>query len=329
MDVLDVSDVGLSRRDRFEWFRDTVSDELMPFSMDTGDRTNFRARITDLELGATRVSTFTFSPVTSRRTAADIRRGDPEDYQLAWVRRGSLKISQRDVRSVITGAGDFALTSSSMPLKNDGSSPDGLASVSVLKIPRSALALRPERVDSLLAQPIRGDRGTAAVFRSFLSTLLAQGATCQRPELAAMESIAVDLATACLAQQLGRPQDAPAEARAQEMLQRIIRFVDTNLGDSELTPRAVADHHNISLRTLYNLFQDQPMSVAARIRHGRLEGARQALERPESSGRAVQTVALRWGFTSATGFSRAFREAYGVTPTEHRAAALVARPEGG
>lgn len=140
-----------------------------------------------------------------------------------------------------------------------------------------------------------------------------------------MGSVALDLATACLAQQLGNPDEAPAEARAQEMLQRITRFIDNNLGDPDLTPQAVADRHDISLRTLYDLFRGQSASVAARIRQARLERAHADLARQELSGLPVQTIAVRWGFASATAFSRAFRDAYGTTPTEHRATSLAAR----
>ncbi|MFB6837217.1 AraC family transcriptional regulator [Streptomyces sp. NPDC056361] len=69
---------------------------------------------------------------------------------------------------------------------------------------------------------------------------------------------------------------------------------------------------------------DQPLTVAAHIRQSRLEHAYADLARGELGGRSVQTIAARWGFSSATGFSRAFREAYGMPPTEHRALSLHA-----
>lgn len=143
-----------------------------------------------------------------------------------------------------------------------------------------------------------------------------------------MGSVALDLATTCLAQQLGDPGEAPAEARAQETLRRIIRFIENNLGDPDLTPRMIADRHGISLRCLYDLFRDQPVSVAARIRRSRLARARAELARPDLSAHHVQTIASRWGFPTATAFSRAFRDAYGTTPTDHRANALHLAAQG-
>lgn len=323
MESLDVSDAAVPRTERFEWFCDSVSSDLMPFSLSTRHTTDFHARITNLDLGAARLSTFAFSPVLSRRTSAHIRQADPEHYQLAMVTHGHYKTVQRGNEAVITG--DLVITGSSHPMESEGVGADGHVEMVVLQIPRSDLALRTDRVDRLLAQRIRADHGTAAVLKGFLNSLLLHGPSCPPSELAGMGSVALDLATACLAQQLGSLEEAPAEARAQEMLQRVIRFIDSNLSDPELTPQAVADRHNISLRSLYNLCRNEPLSVAARIRQGRLERAFEDLACPALSKQHVRTLAMRWGFSSATAFTRAFRETYGITPTEHREAAMAGR----
>ncbi|MEV6955820.1 helix-turn-helix domain-containing protein [Streptomyces sp. NPDC051183] len=74
-----------------------------------------------------------------------------------------------------------------------------------------------------------------------------------------------------------------------------------------------------SLRRLHLLFQERRESVAATVRRRRLEGARADLLRPELHSRPIHAVAARWGFASAAVFSRAFREAYGTSPSELRA----------
>ncbi|XLF74823.1 helix-turn-helix domain-containing protein [Streptomyces sp. DSM 116496] len=297
-----------------------MSSDVMPVMLSTRHTADFRAKITDLDLGVVRLSALKCSPVLSRRTLAHVRRGDPEHVQLALVTQGAFKISQRGSESVV--AGGLVLTDTSRP--SEGVSAGGQGEAIVLQIPRPALALRPNRVDRLLAQNLAADRGSGAVFADFLKTLLTHGPRCRPEELRGMGSIALDLATACLAQQLGDLGEAPAEVRAQETLQRIHRFIENNLGDPGLTPQVIADRHNLSLRALHALFADQDLSIAARIRANRLERAHADLARAELSGQPVQAIAARWGFSSATAFSRAFREAYGITPTEHRAASLNA-----
>ncbi|MEU9304859.1 helix-turn-helix domain-containing protein [Streptomyces sp. NPDC048269] len=293
-----------------------MSNHVMPVSLSTRHPADFRAHIADLDLGAVRLSALTCSPVLSRRTSAHVRRGDPEQLQLALVTRGTFQIAQRGHQSVV--AGDLVLTDTSRP--SEGASIDEQSTVGILQVPRSILPLRHDKVDGILGQRIRGDRGTGAILGGFMSTLLAQGPSCRPSELVNMGSVALDLATACLAQQLGTPDAAPPEARAQEMFQRVTRFIEYNLGDPDLTPQAIADHHNISLRSLYSLFSGHPVSVAAHIRQRRLDRARAELGRPESGGHPVQTIAARWGFSSAPAFSRTFRDVYGMTPSEYRAA---------
>ncbi|MGE7389613.1 helix-turn-helix domain-containing protein [Streptomyces sp. NPDC004126] len=320
MGTLVASDVIGAREDRFDWFCETISSHVMPVLLSSRHTADFRAGITDLDLGVVRLSAVTCSPVSSRRTMTHVRQGDPEHLQLALLTRGAVRISQRGGESVVSGG--LVLTDTSRP-SEAASADETLASV-VVQIPRQALALGSDRLDGLLARNLPAGTGSGAILAGFMESLLAQAPHCGPEELHALGAATLDLATAFLARQLGDPGTAPAEARARETLQRIHRFVENNLGDPDLTPRAIADRHHISLRRLHALFGDQPLTVAAYIRRSRLERARADLARAELSGHPVQAIAARWGFTSATGFSRAFREAYGITPTEHRASCLGA-----
>ncbi|WP_371680721.1 helix-turn-helix domain-containing protein [Streptomyces sp. NBC_01276] len=310
------------REDRFDWFCETVSSDVMPVMLNTPHAADFRAGITYLDLGVVGLSAVSCSPVLSRRTPAHVRRGDPEHVQLALVTRGGVRISQRGNESIVAGA--LVLTDTSRP--SEGACTGAQTETLVVQIPRQVLALGADRVDGLLARSLAADTGTGAILADFLKTLLTRGPHCRPEELRAMGSITLDLATAFLAQQLGDPGRAPAEARAQEALQRIHRFVENNLGDPGLTPQVIAERHNMSLRRLHALFRDQPLTVSALIRQRRLERAHADLACAELRGRAVQVIAARWGFSSATAFSRAFREAYGITPSEHRASSLPSSP---
>ncbi|MEV5972296.1 helix-turn-helix domain-containing protein [Streptomyces sp. NPDC051921] len=319
MGLLVTSDAVVEREDTFDWFCETVSSDVMPVTLSSRNTADFRAGITYMDLGVVRLSAMACSPVVSRRTSSHVRRGDPEHLQLALITQGDFRISQRGTESVITGG--LVLTDTSRP--SEGECAGGQIESVVLQIPRQALALGSDRVDRLLAQNLAADAGTGAILADFLKSVLARGPDCRLEELRGVGAVALDLATAFLAQQLGDPGQAPAEARAQEALQRIYRFIEHNLGDPDLTPRMIADRHNMSMRRLYALFGDQPLTIAARIRQSRLERAHADLASAELSGQPVQTIAARWGFSSATGFSRAFRETYGISPTEHRAASLV------
>lgn len=203
----------------------------------------------------------------------------------------------------------------------------------MVRLPGSASPVPVDEAQRLLARRISGESGMGAIVGRFLETLGAHGAECAPRELDRLGRVAADLITACLAgQHDGAAEPIGGEASGGEppagpdpraLLERIDAFIDHNLGDPGLTPRSVADRHQISVRRLHLMFQGRGEGVAATIRRRRLENCHADLARPELLDRPISTIAARWGFGSAAVFSRAFREAYGISPTERRARAAA------
>ncbi|KJY24371.1 helix-turn-helix domain-containing protein, partial [Streptomyces sp. NRRL S-495] len=292
-------------------------------SMTTEHAADFHADIAGMELGPVRMASFAYSPIVARRSAAHVRQGDPEDYQLTLVSGGSFRLSHLGRDELI--AGDMVLADTSRPMATECVGADGPVRALVLQVPRAAVPLRPDRVDRLLARRIPARRGSGAILSDFLNTLVRQAPHCAEDELAGLGPVVLDLVGACLAHQLGALDEAPVDARARLTLERVLAFIEHNLGDPDLTPRLIAERHHLSLRALYALFEDRPESVAATVRRRRLERSHADLARRDLGDlgdlgdRSVQAVAARWGFSSHAAFSRAFRERYGITPSEHRA----------
>jgi AraC-like DNA-binding protein len=78
----------------------------------------------------------------------------------------------------------------------------------------------------------------------------------------------------------------------------------------------------MSVRALHALFEDAEESVAGLVRGERLARCIEDLQQP--NGGSVTEIAFRWGFSDAAHFSRLFKRAFGVTPSEvrHEARAL-------
>ncbi|MFB0629397.1 helix-turn-helix domain-containing protein [Streptomyces sp. AB3(2024)] len=320
-----MSSTAVAPPDRFDWFTDVVARSPAPTAIRCEDPGGFRADAAVLDLGPVQVSTFDYAPLRSRRTPGHIRQGDPEQYQLALVTGGPVWITQHRAGSGPVN-GDLVLWDTSHPYEaGTPGEDDVLVRAVVLQIPRTALPLRPDRVDRLLAQRIPAGRGTGAVLAQFLGSVDAHAEGCGERELSHLGTAALGLAAACLAERLDVYDDLPAEAREEVLLRQIDAFIEHNLGDPELTPGMVAARHHISLRRLHLLFQGRPEGVAASIRRRRLAGCRADLLRPALAGRPVHAIAARWGFTSAAVFSRAFRQAYGTSPSELRRTGRAAR----
>jgi AraC-like DNA-binding protein len=162
--------------------------------------------------------------------------------------------------------------------------------------------------------------GSGALLGSYLTSLPEAVRTSGPAELARLGTIAVDLAVSLLATRLCHQESLPTEVRRNALLTRINAFIDHRLTDPALDPAAVAARHHISLRTLHQLFRSEPETVAATIRRRRLERCRADLTDPGLRHRTIGEIALQRGFRHPADFSRSFRRAYGVSPSEIRAA---------
>jgi AraC family transcriptional regulator, positive regulator of tynA and feaB len=90
-----------------------------------------------------------------------------------------------------------------------------------------------------------------------------------------------------------------------------------HLADPGLGPDAVARAHFVSTRQLHRLFAQQGTTVRQRIRNHRLERCRREIADPRSTT-STTGISQRWGFSDLATFSRAFRTAYGSTPSAYR-----------
>jgi AraC-like DNA-binding protein len=96
---------------------------------------------------------------------------------------------------------------------------------------------------------------------------------------------------------------------------RLVTYIERHLKDPDLRAEELAGAHGISVRQLYKLWSSRETSLSQWIIRKRLDGARTDL-RAVGDHTPIEAVARRWGFISATHFSRRFREVYGMSPRE-------------
>lgn len=128
---------------------------------------------------------------------------------------------------------------------------------------------------------------------------------------------AAQLLVAAFGRQARLSGDARAAARV-AMFGQVRRYIQAHLTDDELSPEAVLNALQLPRPTIYRLFQHEG-GVGAYIRHLRLRHAADALIRQPHL--AVTLIAYRFGFKSASDFTRAFRRAYDMAPQDFRALA--------
>jgi AraC-like DNA-binding protein len=94
------------------------------------------------------------------------------------------------------------------------------------------------------------------------------------------------------------------------------QFISRNAGNADLSPSQIAAHACVSEKYLSRLFTAQGMSVMRYAQSVRLERAARLLAATPWRRNLVAQVAFECGFTSASHFSRAFKERFGVAPSE-------------
>lgn len=125
-----------------------------------------------------------------------------------------------------------------------------------------------------------------------------------------------------------RAEDAlEPHTRRQALRMRIDAYVQQHLADPDLSPTTIAAAHHISTSYLHKLFRNQAVTITRLIRQYRLERCLRTLADPRYASHPLHRIASSWGFTDKAHFSRIFRTAYGMPPSDYRALVLSRPPD--
>ncbi|WP_177000941.1 helix-turn-helix domain-containing protein [Streptomyces sp. cf386] len=273
---------------------------------------SIRQHVRLVELGAASVWSVTCPPLYSR-ALAPVRRTATRQFHLVLLLEGEAAIVH-DGRETPLRAGDFHFDDHLRPLQLRS----GPIRAVGIGIPEALLPLPPEEADRMPGRLITGRTGAGALLARLLTQLTEDTGTFQPADGPRLGTVLGNMVAALLAHSPDDGDCAPPETPSRTLPPRIRGFIQRRLSDPELTPRAVAAAHGISLSYLHRLFEEESETVAAYIRRRRLERARFDLADPAQAATPVHAIAARWGFARATDFTRAFRAAYGIPPTDFR-----------
>lgn len=306
------------------WQR-TLSKWFVDVAVAAHGETSFPAGLVVERHGAVQVATQESGPLTIVRSSTAVA-ADPRNHIFARLQTDGDALLLQDGRSVRVRPGELALYDAARPFKLVHA---GQQRARILMMPRALLRLDEAVIRRVTAVRIdeKGDE-PAALLLSLLSGLLDELPGDQPALQEQLARSAADVLSALATELAGRFADA-GEPR-QVLLARVKAAVEQRLGDPGLSPQDLAEQHNVSLRYLHLLFQQQGSTVNGWVRSRRLEAARRELARPDARRRSVAAIAAQVGFVNSAHFSRTFKAAFGVSPrqwrnsvqTEDRAAVL-------
>jgi AraC-like DNA-binding protein len=195
--------------------------------------------------------------------------------------------------------------------------------VMTFMFPPSLLPMSRSQIRRLTATRISASAGLGDLTAQFLLHLARDIDHYSPAEAARLSSAALEVLATRLARELDARDWGTPEARRRALLTTVQGFIQQHLGDPRLSPAMIAAARHVSLRSLQQLFHEEGLTVVGWVRRRRLECCRRDLADPALASRPVAAIAARWGFASASDFSRAFHAAHGMPPAEYRRSARV------
>lgn len=292
-------------------FRAAVNDSFVPLHVSSDRPDAFRgvirgARIDELHLTDVRATEHVVE-----RTPELIARDHRAYFKVSMMLAGSGLLIQ-DGREAMLSPGDLAIYDTGRPYTLAF---DDAFRTMVMMVPRHLVAVPSEVLGQLTAVRMSGTEGVGALVAPYLGQLADNldqvvGATGAR-----LLHSAVDLLTTVFTRELGL--DAAGDPH-RALIQRIHAHIDRNLASPLLGPTSIAAAHFISTRHLHGLFREQGTTISTWIRMRRLQECQRMLRDPAAAERPVAAIAAQWGFPDAAHFSRVFKAAFGVSPSEFR-----------
>jgi AraC-like DNA-binding protein len=320
-----ISTDDMPAADRLDYVRQITAATWVPMECRAASGGDYWGRFRASGLGPLQVVVMDVMPITVTRTPQLIDQEDPDLLKMLLVCGEGSSVVTQDGRQARISASEFAVYDTRRPYQVDCAVDlDRPTRLLTFMFPPSLLPLSRRQLPSLTATPFRATTGIGDLTSQFLLHLASAVDHYSPAEAARLSAAALEVLATRLAHELELGSWGTPEARRHALLTTVKAFIHQHLGDSGLTPSAVAAAHHMSLRSLHQLFHDEGLTVAGYIRQRRLEQCRRDLTDPALASRPVAAIAATWGFTSAADFSRAFRSAHGMPPAEYRRSARLA-----
>jgi AraC-like DNA-binding protein len=300
----------VSTRDQFAYWREAVCEAVLNVATERAPDRQFAGDIACAGYGDLRFAAFTSSPHQIVRRSSHIARSNHAHYLVSLQRSGVSRMQQcgqvcelqpGDI-GIIDGARPFSVT---FPQNVDRM---------LAVIPSGMLHSRAPWLQDRPIGVMHRDGALHTMLRTHIERLA--GPDCGSTEEA--ELLSDNLCNLVALLTAREPAEHKASQARLSDLDRMLAFLRRHLGDPALSPRSLAGHMQVSVRTIHNRFEKADTTFGRSLLHMRLEACRLALADPRCNGMTVSQIALGFGFNDLSHFTKAFRARFGVPPGLYR-----------
>lgn len=292
------------------------SEQLNRVTFTPADRHDFAARLSLGQFGPIQLASMVANRSSIERTRRDISPGGRRLYSFLLQARGTGVLDHCGNEARLN-QGDFVLCDSAAPhsfMLEDNSM------IIMLRVDAPLIKKHlptPERYCGLRLDNSVGLTSTMSAMVERLNFQIQNGFNSEYDGRFARQTLEM----LSMAYAIGFEEQPEGSAIMLSRQSEVIRYIEDNLRDPELSPASVAAGLRISPRYLRALFAGRGEKASSYIVRRRLEECAKQLRNPSWAGHTLTEIAFAWGFNSAAHFTRTFHEHFGMPPREYRRSA--------
>lgn len=319
------SSAGLQQSDAIRQWQDWAARTIAPIDVTVFDTDRFTAQWSSHGVGQLRLLQLHAPAQRVVHCGTDGSAGHASpSIQLVYARRGALKTRMAGKRFTVE-PGQFVLLDNTRFYQMEM---DEAHEAIDLMMPQSWLEKYLPDPGALLARPISASEDWGAPLGSLLETMLTGLGRSPLPRSLIAEQVGALLTLATGFHEVGMGHagaNAKATRHKGQLARQILRRIESDFADPELSPERVARELGISRRYLQALLAGSGTNFVAELNAARLDHAADRLTDPRAAGLQVGEIAYQAGFLDPGYFARLFRKRFGVGPTAWRAGQIARR----
>lgn len=300
-------------RDRFSYIRDVACKTYVELECLSENEHNFTSKICAGQLNNLGLSEVITDQCEVIRTREYIKNSKANEIILSLQLNGSTQISQ-DNREANLTPGMFAIydTERNYHLKL-GENNKQL----VIKIPRQELETQLGNLTLFTSQEMSFENPLSKLAINFITTLPSICDDLNEETAKTISQQAVDIIAQAFSHECQYNGHPIAQSRFTTLM-RLKSEIETHLNNHQFKPSNAAELVGISVRYANELLNAENSSLEKYIYERRLERCRKNLINPKLKSMSISEIAHTNGFTSASHFSRRFKEKHHMTPQNYR-----------
>ncbi len=295
---------------RQEWLRDMIAREYTKVEVSAPTNIQLRDQTTIYPWEQLKLSTVSSNGIKIQRLKAEPYAANQDNYLAVLLLSGRYMIAQ-DGREVFLQPGEMTIYDATKPHLIH--CPEAFSKV-IVSVPKKIMRERLFGVELCTARKVSSQAGVGLIAANLIGSITTQlkqmdVMTFNRLSEVALDSITLAFATT-------RPQHYELSRSRSFVLHQIKSFVEHHLTDPDLTPHVIAQAVQCTPRYINMLLQEENTSLMRYVLSRRLKHCYDALVASNNQHQRISDIAFQWGFNDISHFSRAFKQAFGVTATE-------------